>query len=121
MPTCGHGRGPGCYELYKNYYPTERDKIDASVSEIQNDITKIVEDLNALVIPEDYLGDKVKGQLKDICALLEADKDSIKVEDINIRNKIAGFIETHMIHETEYQSYRASLETEEEKSQQMKG
>ena len=82
-------------------YPELQSTINSSIKTITTGLTEITNELNALTIPEDYLGQKVKRELKSICSNLSSDQSNIVAASGNIEDlleKKLKNIETIIIH-----------------------
>ena len=118
---CGYGKTAGdCKYMYETYYPTKRSSINGLGSEVVGNIDKIVGDLSALAVPEDYLGAKVKKQLEDICSSFESDKVELKSSSQLIDDLISHLIKMHKGHVLTYETNLAQ-EAEEKAKQQANG
>lgn len=92
-------RDEGCYNIYTNIYPNAQESIDGSIGNIKSEITEISTTLGELVIPEDYLGEKVKRKVEEIQTFLEKDLSDLDTE----KTAIDGFIEKQIaIHKKHY-------------------
>ena len=102
--ACG---GERCREIYQNIYPKLQEEITSSVNNVNNGIDSIIDELSALVIPDDYLGGKVRTNVESIVNSFSSDKAAIASEQGNINQHIANNIAKHKQH---YSDYLKSLE-----------
>lgn len=111
----GCSRDSNCLKISKIVYPSLEGDIDASTSNINNQIEAIIDSLSALYIPDDYLGNKVKENLSEICEGLTSDRESIDSFSSSIDNFISQKINEHEGHYNAWkQAQQKKLETEQE-------
>lgn len=108
--ACG---GERCREIYQNIYPRLQNEISSSISQVNNGIDSIIDGLSALVIPDDYLGAKVKDRVQSIVQSFDSDKVVLKGEEGKISQHIALNIAKHKQH---YSDYLKSLEEKKDEA-----
>jgi len=94
----GCNRDNNCLKIAKDTYPSLQSDIDNSVSNINNQIDATIESLSNLYIPDDYLGNKVKDKIKEICDELTTDEENVKSFSSNVNNHIKQKISEHQTH-----------------------
>ena len=99
----GCNKDSGCLKIANNTYPGLKSEIDGSMTSIKGQLESIVDELNGLTIPDDYLGSKVKAQISSICGNFSSDMDSITAE----KNSIDIFIGKKIIeHQKHYNAWK---------------
>ena len=99
-----------CLTIYKIYYPEWQKSIGGYVASANNVLTNILDPLGGLVIPNDYLGEKVKSQIQDLCRNFKNDSINLGNEGKIISNKINDFISIHQNHyRTWYENHKDEL------------
>lgn len=101
----GCNRDSGCLKLAKSVYPSLQESVSSSVNNINNQIEELLGTLSNLYIPEDYLGNKVKEELTEICEGLEGVKGNVDSFSGSIDTFISQRINEHQIH---YNNWRQS-------------
>lgn len=100
----GCNRDSGCYRIANETYPRLKENIDASIQTINNRLTDDITTLDGLVIPEDYLGVKVKEKLEEITSLFASDIDDLTKTKTNLDTFISEKIKEHKNH---YDSWKS--------------
>ena len=99
--ACGYNAN--CWRIANSIYPSLKDEISGSINATNKDINGIVDELSSLQIPDDYLGEKVKSKIEDICLNLNNDSKDIKA----INGNIDGFIESKILeHQGHYNDWK---------------
>ena len=108
-------RDSGCLNIARSIYPGLKGEIDSSISNVNNQVEEILGELSSLTIPEDYLGNKVKMKLDEICSGFETDKSELSAAKANINAFIDGKIQEHYSHYNEWQRLQKKMEEEKHK------
>ena len=103
----GCNKDSGCLTIANSTYPGLQEEINGGVNTITSSIDEITSELNALTIPEDYLGKKVKRELESICSNLSNDQSNIVATSGNIGRFIGTKVEEHRNH---YNSWKRAQE-----------
>ena len=96
-------RDSGCLNIAKSVYPGLKGEINSSISNVNSQISEIVGELSSLVIPEDYLGNKVRTKLSEICSGFESDKSELNSAKADVNVFIDSKIKEHYGHYYEWQ------------------
>ncbi len=83
-------RDSGCLTIAKRIYPELQSKINNSTNTVKTGMNEIIEVLDELFIPQDYLGTRVKEKIDEICEDLG--------NDVNINDFIVSKIKEHKKH-----------------------
>ena len=104
---CNHDEG--CYRISKNYdsYSSE---IDEKLTVGMNDINEIMDIINQYDIPDDYLGNKVKENIKNIIENFTDDTNDISNLMADIKNFTAEKSKIHMQHYYDWKEEQLALE-----------
>ena len=94
----GCNKDSNCLNIYSKVYPNAKDSIGSSISTIKGELNDIESKLNELFIPNDYLGSKVKEQLKEISINLQEDESSLDSLKKSINTFVDTQIKTHKGH-----------------------
>ena len=108
----GCNKDSGCLNIAESVYPGLKSEIDGSMTSINGQLESIVDELNGLSVPDDYLGSKVKAQLGTICGNFSSDMESITAE----KNSIDTFIGQKII---EHKKHYNAWKLEQQRQQQL--
>ncbi len=93
---CSHDNG--CYAISKKY-DSDGEEIEKSLTDGMNEINEIIDILNGFDIPpEDYLGQKIIENIKEINQNLSDDNEEISNVITDIKNFTAEESALHMKH-----------------------
>ena len=97
----------GCLKIANSTYPGLKTEIDSSSTAITDNIQSVIDELSALSVPDDYLGEKVSSRLKTICTELTSDIASVKT----MNSSIDGFIDEKITeHTNHYNAWKREQE-----------
>lgn len=113
-------RDSGCLNIARSIYPGLKGEINSSISSVNNQVDGIIGNLSSLAIPDDYLGNKVKSKLEEICTGFETDKSELNSAKANVNAFIDSKIKEHYGHYYEWQRIKDKEEENNkiEKNQQ---
>lgn len=109
----GCNRDDGCLNIARNTYPNLLSGIDNSTLFINNQINDVIEELNSLIIPNDYLGNKVKEKLDEINENLNNDVSELNTFKNNINSFIEKKIKEHEKHYIDWQNMQEKKDNQE--------
>jgi len=107
----GCNRDSNCYTIARKVYPELKTDISDSIDKTSVELNEIVDELNTLKIPEDYLGEKVKEKIDEMKDYFTSDISDLKLFD----NAIERFINEKINeHEEHYQNWKITQEKKKE-------
>ena len=106
MIVMGCNRDSYCNTIANNY-ASKKESINSDLTSVKSDINNICELLNSFVVPNDYVGGKVKEKLESISKNFESNSDNVTSFNSEINTFINSKIEEHHNH---YQSWKLAQE-----------
>ena len=105
-------RDSGCKIIAERTYPSLKDEINSEFETISSDVMDVLNELSGLVIPDDYLGSRVKDRLNKIGANLSNDAMKVKSAKSDVNTFIDARINEHTIHYQEWEAEQERLRLE---------
>ncbi|MBO7517905.1 MAG: hypothetical protein J6T31_02210 [Methanobrevibacter sp.] len=99
----GCGRDNNCLRIANTTYPGLLSQINSNFSAISKSGSEVIDALSELVIPNDYLGTRVRSELKEITNLISEDLSRLSSESSNISSFVKEKISEHKQHYSTWQ------------------
>lgn len=111
----GCGRDNNCLRIANTTYPGLLSQINSNFSIISKSSSQIIDALDELIIPNDYLGARVRKNLKEITNLISEDLSKLSSESSNITTFVKEKISEHKQHYSTWQYMQQKKKKENEK------
>lgn len=96
-----------CLNLSRTTYPSLKDDIVTSFQSANKEVNKLIDTIQCVHVPDDYLGDKVKSKIDTLLDGFYNDIDSLNTEQTNVKTFILAKIDEHEQH---YQDWKKQQE-----------
>ena len=98
------GKDGGCLKIANEVYHALQSDVTNDGNILLNQLDNIMNDLNAIKPPEDYLGEKVQSRIKEIGNNLETDRENLYGKLKVIDEFIDAKIKEHLVHAKDWES-----------------
>lgn len=105
-----------CLNLSRTTYPSLKDDIVTSFQSANKEVSKVIDTIQSIQVPDDYLGSKVAPKLEALLNNFNNDIDSLNTEKTNVKTFILAKIDEHEQH---YQDWKKQQEVWAKKKKEM--
>ena len=111
----GCNRDSGCYTLAKSTYPKLQSDANGAITAAKNDINSVIQNLQGVYVPGDYLGNKVKVKIDELCKGFDGNISELSTISGGINTFVSGKITEH---ENHYNDWKRREEEKKKKQEE---